>query len=251
MSQTHSDTASCASSATRRPLALKRCVECRIPVSMDCSPGVCDTCIDIRLGKKVRCKCGNKYFQSYRPATMPQQSCVMCMVRGIAPVKSDKQKKMIAEYEICSGGCDMPRRMNISCRYCAALHCAPNKSTVVSNKSTVQQSALRPVIDLSSFVEHELAAAKQPVISKTTTPTPTPTPAPAPVSTQTPVSTPVVVPKVPAISTSSTSMYFTADVVTKLRNSVGASQGQSFVIVFVDPSDSRSVSDVIRSVQQI
>ena len=235
MSQTHSDTASHKSSATRKTPVLKRCVECRTLVSINSSRNVCETCKEIRLGEKIRCNCENKYFHSYRPATMSQQSCIMCAVRGITSVKSDKYKKMIAEYEICSDGCDMPHIINVSCRYCASVNYKPNtlKPSIVLNKSIIPESSSRPIIDLSSFIQTEPSNKK--VFST---------------STSIPDST-LIVPKMPTMSILSTSACFTAEVVTKLRDSVGASQGQSFVVVFVDPSDKRSVNDVIRSIQQI
>ena len=145
------------SSIIRTVSELKRCVECRTPVPIKCSPGVCNTCNDIRLGKKIQCKCGNKNFQSYRPTTIPQQSCILCIVRGIASAKSDKQKKMIAEYTVCSNGCGMPRRMNTSCHYCVAMCYNPNSSTTDSAKSIIVDSLCKPIVDLSTFTYNTLS----------------------------------------------------------------------------------------------
>lgn len=223
------------SSVTRTVSELKRCVECRTPVPIKCSPGVCDTCNDIRLGQKIQCKCGNKIFQSYRPTTMPQQSCIMCMVRGITSAKSDKQKKMIAEYTICSNGCGMPHRMKTPCRYCVALCYNPYLITTNSAKSIIVDSSSKPIVDLSTFTHSTLSDVKTSDIVPTEV---------------------VSIQKIPVIPSLSTGKIFTVDTitddtVTKLRKSVGASCGESFVIIFIDSSDKRSVNDVIRVIQKI
>lgn len=230
MSQTCSDKTFCATSILPKILALKRCVECRTPVSINCSSGICDTCIAVRLGEKVRCKCGNKHFQSYRPVTMPQQSCIMCMVRGITSAKTDRQKKLIAEYEICSGGCDMPRKMNITCRFCAALYYNSKIPAVVSNKPIVQVSSSKPIIDLSTLIQKE---ALEPHLTTEITKCGT-------ISTTVPVTQQkwTTIPKT----------FFTDSILKTLREPINVPEGESFVIVYIAPSDKRTISQIVHSV---
>lgn len=230
MSQTCSDKTSCTKSIQHKVHALKRCVECRTPVPINCSSGICDTCISIRLGEKVRCKCGNKHFQSYRPITIPQQSCIMCMVRGITSARTDKQKKLISEYEICSDGCDMPRKTNIPCRFCAALHYNSKTPIVVSNKPIVKVSSSKPIIDLSTLIQKE--------------------------SSDTYLTTEIrngnTIPTTVSITQKKwmriPKTFFTNDILKTLREPIGVPEGESFVIVYISPSDKRTISQIIHSI---
>jgi hypothetical protein len=281
---------------------LKRCVECKTPVPIDSNPSVCDTCNDIRLGKKVMCKCGNQLFHIYRPITMTQQTCVMCMVRGIIPVKTQKQKKIIANYRICTEGCKMPRFLeHTQCDYCNAIHNSTDDyvklyktktSYDTNDKKFIQNVPSKSVIDLSSLVLSELEK-KNPKDKSYTKSCENPW-------TRTKIiqdtsesfyhsfynSLPESFPQVfhesfiesfPELSStkeqtlkqkvkqtvkkvvdtervhsygiSNLTECFTEDIISKLRDSAGATEGQSFVIVFIDPKDKHSPQDVIRSVQ--